>query len=354
MSSNGASRDVVELWGREFNIVRNGLAEAQVVSFVNDLAKQHDLLLQRQDHLATLTRLAERTVSEADKLAEDIKAEARKAVESETARLVAEAQEAARTRSETMLAEMKTRAESELAEKERLRLADIEKEAKRVLSEAESRARHIVEQKEAEAVTSATTAANAILTKARHEASGLLEREKQRIQPELNQFILRFRGQLLSELDHLKNQVGSLEHRFQMPTPPLPDAVSAARPAGKRDDLLSLVGDSEGTDDGDVQWQVEIVPPIDIMKIMSIVAHLDSQPTIKKTEIIPRHDGTSIMVYGQDIPDILESLKGLPEVGHAEGTGSETGSPRRINLSLSSKDAEEDSSSQNKVSERAK
>ena len=70
--SSGGSRDIVELWGRQFNLVKNGLSEAQVVSFVNDLAKQHDVLLQRHEHLSALTKLAERTVTEADKLAKNI------------------------------------------------------------------------------------------------------------------------------------------------------------------------------------------------------------------------------------------------------------------------------------------
>ena len=96
--NTSGNRDVIELWGREFNIVKSGLSEAQVVSFVNDLAKQHDVLLQRQEHLAALTKLAERTVSEADKLAEEMKEEARTQANAEAARIVDET--AARAKSE--------------------------------------------------------------------------------------------------------------------------------------------------------------------------------------------------------------------------------------------------------------
>ena len=70
------SKDVTELWGREFNIVKNGLSEDQVVSYVNQLVSEHDMLIQRQEHLSSLTKLAEKTVAEAEKLAEEIKTEA--------------------------------------------------------------------------------------------------------------------------------------------------------------------------------------------------------------------------------------------------------------------------------------
>ena len=66
--NTSGNRDVIELWGREFNIVKSGLSEAQVVSFVNDLAKQHDVLLQRQEHLAALTKLAENLMLDSSNL----------------------------------------------------------------------------------------------------------------------------------------------------------------------------------------------------------------------------------------------------------------------------------------------
>jgi F0F1-type ATP synthase membrane subunit b/b' len=340
MSSNGSmGRDVVELWGREFNIVRTGLSEAQVVSFVNELVKQHDLLLQRQEHLATLTRLAERTVSEADKLSEEIKTEAKKQGEEDAARVIAEAEASASTQSAAVLAEARARAEEEAMELGRKKISEAEDRVRQMIADAESRSRHIIEQKEAEAQARAENKAKAILKKAQDDASSLLDREKQKIQPELDQFVNRFRGQLLSELDLLKNQVGSMEPRNSAPpalhrkeaTPPKKETRKE-----REDEFLDLVGGSDSGESGDPEWEIEIVPPIDIMKIMSIVAHLDAIEDVSKTEIIPRNDGTSIMVYSQRDIELVDSLRSLPEVSEAEETtAAGSAKPRKIMLALS-------------------
>jgi len=354
MNPNGSgNRDVVELWGREFNVVKNGLSEAQVVSFVNDLAKQHDILIQRQEHLATLTTLAERTVSEADKLADEIKAQAKKQSQEHAARIVAEAEASSKSEAARLITEAQVVAERKAKETEAKALESADKlagelrkaaeaEAKRVIAEAESKGRHIIEQKEAEASATASSQAEAILARARQEAASILDKEKRRIQPEINQFVLKLRSQLLSELDQLKSQVGELEPQFDNPES-LEQAVTepSARPRSeKRDDFLDLMSGSDTAESGEPEWEIEIVPPIDIMKIMSIVGSVDSMAGVARTEIIPRNDRTSIMVYAQGDLEMLESLRSLPEVAHAEETPDphdESSKPRRVSIALSVK-----------------
>jgi len=55
---NGSKGSVVELWGREFNLAKNGLSQAQIVSFVNKLISERDLLAQKVEHITSLTKLA--------------------------------------------------------------------------------------------------------------------------------------------------------------------------------------------------------------------------------------------------------------------------------------------------------
>ena len=50
---------VVVLGGREFKRVKNGLDEAQVASFIDELIKERDKLAKSQDHIASLNRLAD-------------------------------------------------------------------------------------------------------------------------------------------------------------------------------------------------------------------------------------------------------------------------------------------------------
>ena len=59
MSNNAKKDDVVVLEGREFKRVKNGLDEAQVASFIDELIRERNKLPQSQDHIASLNRLAD-------------------------------------------------------------------------------------------------------------------------------------------------------------------------------------------------------------------------------------------------------------------------------------------------------
>jgi|WetSurMetagenome_2_1015567.scaffolds.fasta_scaffold32932_1 cell division septum initiation protein DivIVA len=380
-----ANRDVVELWGREFNLVKNGLSEAQVVSFVNDLAKQHDVLLQRQEHLVTLTKLAERTVSEADKMADEIKQEAQKQARVDAAKIISEAEASAKTQSgriikdadaaakaqtERLIADATAQAEQTIKEKESHAMTaaaeqaeaiistaekvaaetkkDTENEIKKMISDAETRSRHIVEQKEAEANAAAAEQARVILENAKMEAGTMLEREKQRIQPELTQFVRNLRSQLMSELDSIKSKVGSLESQFDsfVPSIEAPKVNTESKPSPQKPDaFMDLVKQSEHSDDeGEPTWEVEIVPPLDIMKIMSIVSYLDSLSEVSRTEIIPRNDRTSVIIYTCRDMELVDMIKSLPEITSAEETRNsdpDHARMRKITVALSAKDHNE-------------
>lgn len=359
------NRDVVELWGREFNIVKSGLSEAQVVSFVNDLVKQHDMLLQRQEHLATLTKLAERTVAEAEKLADEAKretidqakaeagrilADAEGRSKAEAARIVAEAevqaqQTAKKIEVETMAAvtsqaeAIKSAAERLADETKRETEAQARAEASRIIAEARAKGQQIIKEKESEALALATEQAKAIRSKAEREAEELLDREREKIQPELNQMVRRLHGQLLAELEHLKRQVGSFETEYvQTLSEPSNGSTPAAQPGEKRDEFLDFVQNLDQAESGEPEWELEVLPPIDIMRIMSIVGYLDSLPEVERTEIVPHNERTSITVFLHQPLEIVEVLRTLPEVAQVqEDTAGTDSKPRKVNLVLSGK-----------------
>ena len=86
---------IIELWGQDFNRAKDGLDEEQIVSFVNEIISERDTLLKRQEHLSSLTKLAERTVSEADNLAKRVKEEAEEQAKAEANAIVTKAEEQA-------------------------------------------------------------------------------------------------------------------------------------------------------------------------------------------------------------------------------------------------------------------
>ena len=89
MGKNGAKDNVIDLGGWEFKRVKNGLDEAQVASIINELIGQREALIQRTEHLNSLNKLAERTVTEADRLAEEMATEAIDQAKAEAAAIIA-------------------------------------------------------------------------------------------------------------------------------------------------------------------------------------------------------------------------------------------------------------------------
>ena len=86
---DGKGEHFIELCGWDIRRVNNGLDETQVGSIITELISQRDALNHKTEHLSSLTKLAENTVTEADKFAEQLKAEAVEQAEAEKAAVIA-------------------------------------------------------------------------------------------------------------------------------------------------------------------------------------------------------------------------------------------------------------------------
>ena len=98
MGNNGAKEensDLLKLHDWKIRRVKDGLDEAEVVDIISKLVDQRDQLIERTDHLSSLTRLAEKTVAGADELAKQIEAESTQQAEAKAATIVADAEEQA-------------------------------------------------------------------------------------------------------------------------------------------------------------------------------------------------------------------------------------------------------------------
>lgn len=322
MAKNGGRDNVVELWGHEFSLAKNGLDEAQVVSFVNELISERDLLLQRAEHLSTLTKLAEKTIVEADKLAEDIKKEARD---------------------------------------------EAEAEAKAILAKADEQAQQMMEEKRTEIVTIATEEAETIKANAEREAEVLIEQQRGRIQPEIRNVAQQLYRELLSQIEGLMQQVKASEVEFEHKLSQPPEQVSTVKieeePSSTQDLVnvpqeSSSLGESlelspEHTEDipaeseqpnqtieqadmseleekiplsvesqdkptFDKEVELEILPPLDIKQIMGIMRHLDSTTEVESTELIPLTDKPLIVVSLREPIQLTELLGTFPEVAEVK------------------------------------
>jgi len=336
MNNNAKKDGVIVLGGREFNRVKNGLDEAQVAPFIDELTKERDKLAQSQDHIASLNRLAEMTVVEADKLATQVKTEATEQAKAESTAIIDKAKE---------------------------------------------QARQMAERKIAEAVEIANEKANAIKVKAEEEAALLLENEKIKIRAELHNLVNQQFGYMLEELESLKKQAAAVQADFdnKLSEPREEDSAAAAEiteesdaiVAEERDtvvaeeskaldkhpepsratdhnekslDLSKLLEIEDQAELGKPQWEMEILPPFDIAKIMEVVSFLDQLPEVANTEmIVPQIDMPSILVFLREPMNFIDVLQTIPAVAHVEevttdkaATNGEPGKgPRKVRINLS-------------------
>lgn len=339
MSKNG-NKDIVELWGHEFSLAKNGLDEAQIVSFVNELISERDLLLQRAEHLSTLTKLAEKTIVEADKLAEDIKKET--------------------------IDEANTGAEA-------------------ILAKAEEQSQQMIEEKRAEIITTATGEAEALKADAEREAELLIAQQRERIQPEIRNVAQQLYQELRSQIEGLMQQVKAseveFEHKLSQPleqasTVEIEEGLLLA-PAYVTQETLSGISeldleptenipaesqqpnqpvdqantseteekeplsvDNQDKSTYDKEVDLEILPPLDIKQIMGIMRHLDSLAEVENTELIPLTDRPLIVLSLYKPLLLVELLKALPEVEEVKEVIGEEATPtegqrRKIQIALS-------------------
>jgi hypothetical protein len=289
MGKNGAKSqdEFIELCGWEIKKVKDGLDETQVTSLINKLISQRDQFSQRTEHLSSLTNLAERTVTEADNLAEEMKVQAIEKAKNETASLIAEAE---------------VKAEQ-------------------------------------------------------------IENDTKKIQLELRSSVQGILNQLLSELGSLKQQVEALQAESEQKlSPPLETPLETDRPVTEPANETSAsaqepvpavsqtdtqeetepapaANHQEITPDSDnLDLELEILPPLDIMKIMEVVTYLDNLPEIENTELIPNTERPSIIVSLREPIELTSLLLALPEVANLEEDETEPageGKPRKLQISLS-------------------
>jgi hypothetical protein len=333
---NTVKDDAVVLGGREFKRMKNGLDEAQVASFINELIKERDKLAKSHEHITSLNRLAEMAVVEADKLAAQIKTEAAEHAKAESAAIIDKAKE---------------------------------------------QARQLSEKKIAEAVEIANEKAKTIKAKAEEEAALLLENEKNKIRNELRNLVNQQFGYLLEELERLKQQAAAIQSDFDNKSPELGEeqstvtekiaekidasAVKIAEESGtivaeaikktldehlepsqatayteKSSELSNLLQVEDQLELGKPQWEVEILPPFEIAKIMEVVAFLDKLPEVANTEmIVPQIDVPLILVFLRKPLNFVDVLKTISAVAYVEevtpNTAATNGKPRKVRIGFS-------------------
>ena len=341
---NGRS---ITLLGQQFNIVKNGLSEAEVVKFITELTEKHDALAQRQSHLSSLTRLAERTVVEAENLSENIKREATEKANAEAAHIIAEAKTGAAQIYEKKGIEIVARATEEA---ETIK-ASAKKQAEAIKASATGQAEAVKASamEQAEAIkASATEQAEVSRTAALEEAQLMLAREKEKSRIEVKEMAQRAYKQLLLDIENIKGQVASFETDIDQPMASSTEGSAEVAAEIRYAMLDEFSGIAQTRDHGDAgeksalepDWALEFPPGTDIMGALEIVNHLDKMPQIEKTEIITKDNGLTVVVFMREdihLPDVLAAFPQVAQVKHNGTSGSNQLKPRKVSLFLSAK-----------------
>jgi len=175
------------IWAQQFSIVKNGLDEAEVSAFIGRLIDQNNDLANKLEHLHSLTKLAAKTVIEAEEQAKGIKIETEKKAKARATTIITRAEGEAKAKAKriTTKAEEKARAKAG-----RITTKAEEKargEAERIIAEAQQRAEvsaqekvSLAEQQAQNIIRAAEEKAEAIKTPAKEEANRIITEAKQK------------------------------------------------------------------------------------------------------------------------------------------------------------------------------
>jgi hypothetical protein len=270
-AGNGFSSggDNLRIGTRVFRKIRLGLDEEEVRSYVTELISQRDALQKRQEHLSSLTELAEKTVIEANNLSQLMMKKASEQAKIEADTIKAKAEEDGKQLINTLKTEAKAAAEKEL---------------------------------------------EAIKAEAQRQAKIKREEQLAAIKSEAASLAQKLQNELLANIDGIKKHVMTLGTKFEgVPTAnPIPNTANVEAtniPA-------SMLSEGEkGALLDHIPWlEVEVLPPLDIEKVMDLISRLESLPEVKTTDLLPETPNPLIRVFLNEPSPLAEMLRTLPQV----------------------------------------
>ena len=265
--------------------------DGELMAFINSLIDQNAELAGKLEHLDSLTDLAEKTVIEAHKEAEEVKKEAEREANARVASIVA-------------------RVEESLQEK----LSLAQQQAQEIMKAAEEKGSLII----AEAQHKAE--AEALLI--RKEAEQLRESSQKTEQCQAIKNPWDVPDQLF--MDHVIAQetTGVSTAEKKPPEPPVPDAAVSTAPTASVEKPVEQP--SRGKEEGDTKESIAayddivdlaLLPPIALDQMLKLHKHLKKNPRVKVVELKGSLDkGVTIRILVQAHTPLLSTLASLPEV----------------------------------------
>jgi flagellar biosynthesis/type III secretory pathway protein FliH len=263
----------------------------EIQRFVEQLVAERDELATRQEHLHSLARLFEKTVSDADDLAAQIRREAEETAQAQARDIVEQAEE----KSRNLLEETRSQALLEAQDGVSAMRASAERELqasfKRQATEFQARVKEISERLHHEMLVQA------------EECTRRLTQFEGELEKSLSFPLVPVTGQ---------NATGSIEAALKSSL----EAAIAGQPASSESAAGSNV-ETEGEASEGRLVEIEILPPRDKAAIEAITAHLSGLREVAAVDVTHLTDRTMIHVLAIHPLDVTAELSGLGEVESA-------------------------------------
>jgi cell division septum initiation protein DivIVA len=287
-NADSNNEEVFRIGDRSFRKIKLGLAEEEVRAYVEELINQRDALLKRQEHLAALTELAEKTVMDASNLSQ---------------------------------AMTKKAADQAKAEGDKMR------------ARAEQETDQYVKARKAEAKAVADKESEAIKAEADRQARLIREQHLDGIRAEAVSLSQKLQNDLIANIENMKKSIATIGKNFK---PMESSADTSSVNVSENKDKSAVLSDREkGVLLDHVPWlEIEIMPPMDIEKIMDLISHLEKLPEVKTTDLLPETPNPLIRVFLSKPLALANMLRTLPQISQvtelfdSNSVDSETGEKR--------------------------
>lgn len=287
--------------------------DGELMAFIDSLIEQNAELAGKLESIDSLMELAEKTVIEAGKEAEGIRAEAEREANARSAAIVARAVEKAKAAAQKVVARAKEKAEAE---------------GQKIIAEAHQKA----EQQSQEITKAAEEEGSRIIAEAREKA----EEEALLIKKEAEQLLAS--SKKVEECPAVKNpwdvpdeifwqyqvvqktKAISMKKEEVPPEPHVPDAAISVAPAAEKPveqpSLSKEEGDKkESPASYDDTVELALPPPVALDRILQLHKHLKKDSRVKVVALSGSLDkGVRIKLLVQSHTPLLSMLAALPEV----------------------------------------
>jgi cell division septum initiation protein DivIVA len=280
-------QSILEFKGYVFKRVKSGLDENQVTDLIEKIINEKDELAKRQAHLSSLMKLAEKTISEADNMADQIKKEAE--------------------------------------------------------SKAKEEAKQLLDTMISEAMDNANKQAETLKQGALAEAQGILQKRADELQAKLTKSAQQLCQRMIVQTESLAQELAALKVDIERDASTLP-GYAVLNTANNSDGLSSPktvnITQSTSSEQSHIIYanliEVEILPPRDADEISKIRTFLNELPGVQAEPAVNFVDKTSIKVHTNNEINLTQVLSDQSYIKQVIEENKNGNHKIKVSLSLSS------------------